>query len=82
MLLSLHFKLQFNLFFQGPDTFRLLYQLEEKDIVLKAESEKAKEDWTKHIWDAVISYTQVKRDKKRQQKEKEKCKSPVGNCPT
>ena len=45
----------------GASVFSLTIDNEEKDIPLKASSDKARDKWVKSIGDAVIHYVQNKR---------------------
>ena len=54
--------------YKGPEAFKLVYQTDEKELVLRAESEKAKDEWIRKTWSAVIAFTQTKRQQKISQK--------------
>lgn len=56
---------------EGPEAFKLVYQ-EDKELVLKAESEKARDEWIKRMWNAVIVFTQTKRKQERSHRGKGK----------
>ena len=61
------------LFFCSVECFRLVSEGEEKEIVLKCDSEEARNTWLQKVVKASISFSQAKRKRNKEMKEKSKC---------
>ena len=52
------------------DCFRIISEGEEKEIVLKAENEEARDSWLKKVVSASVAFSQAKRKRKKEMNDK------------